>query len=77
MRHQYRIGVVIPALNEADAIAGVIAAIPEWADHIVVADNGSTDATPARARGPSPGDRSGDDRAAAGAPAGEEHRPGR
>jgi len=42
--------VVIPALNEADAIANVIAAIPNWVDAIVVGDNGSSDDTPAQAR---------------------------
>lgn len=48
-----RIGVVIPALNEEQAIGLVIGDIPEWVDIIVVADNGSTDrtATVARAAG--------------------------
>ena len=45
MRQGKRIGVVIPALNEADAIGRVINAIPDWVDEIVVADNGSTDRT--------------------------------
>ncbi|MEM8687169.1 MAG: glycosyltransferase, partial [Pseudomonadota bacterium] len=45
MRHNHKIGVVIPALNEAKAIANVIKAIPEWVDQIVVADNGSEDDT--------------------------------
>jgi glycosyltransferase involved in cell wall biosynthesis len=45
MRHGKRIGVIIPALNEARAIAHVIAAIPNWVDTIVVVDNGSSDAT--------------------------------
>ena len=45
MRQGKRIGVVIPALNEADAIGRVINAIPDWVDEIVVADNGSTDHT--------------------------------
>lgn len=49
MRQNKRIGVVIPALNEEAAIGRVIADIPSWVDEIVVADNGSTDATPARA----------------------------
>jgi glycosyltransferase involved in cell wall biosynthesis len=46
MRHGQRIGVVIPALDEERAIGRVIADIPAWADAIVVADNGSRDATP-------------------------------
>ena len=50
MRHNHKIGVVIPALNEAKAIAKVIEAIPGWVDQIVVADNGSEDETPEIAR---------------------------
>lgn len=45
MRQGRTIGVVIPALNEETAIGRVLADIPCWVDHIVVADNGSTDAT--------------------------------
>jgi glycosyltransferase involved in cell wall biosynthesis len=45
MRDGKCIGVVIPALNEADAIGRVVADIPGWVDHIVVADNGSSDST--------------------------------
>ncbi|MGI9425334.1 MAG: glycosyltransferase family 2 protein [Hyphomicrobiaceae bacterium] len=45
MRHDARIGVVIPAFNEAGAIALVIREIPNWVDQIVVADNASTDGT--------------------------------
>ena len=50
MRDGQRIGVVIPALNEEQAIARVIAAIPDWVDEIVVADNGSRDGTAEAAR---------------------------
>ena len=50
MRHGQRIGVVIPALNEEQAIGRVIADIPTWVDEIVVADNGSRDATAAVGR---------------------------
>jgi glycosyltransferase involved in cell wall biosynthesis len=39
------IGVVIPAFDEEQAIADVIAEIPDWVDEIVVADNGSSDRT--------------------------------
>lgn len=39
------IGVVIPALDEEQAIAHVIADIPGWVDDIVVVDNGSRDRT--------------------------------
>lgn len=40
-----RVGVVIPALDEEQAISHVIAEIPEWVDDIVVVDNGSRDRT--------------------------------
>jgi len=45
LRNGQLIGVVIPALNEEDAIGKVIAEIPGWVDAIVVADNGSRDRT--------------------------------
>ena len=42
--------VIIPALNEAESISAVLAAIPAGlADEVIVVDNGSTDATVARA----------------------------
>lgn len=44
------ITVIIPALNEELAIGGVVARIPDFVSRIIVADNGSTDATAARAR---------------------------
>ena len=44
------VGVVIPALNEAEALPTVLTAIPGWVDSVVVADNGSTDETAAVAR---------------------------
>ena len=50
MRNGSRIGVVIPALNEEQAIGRVIADIPSWVDTIIVADNGSTDRTVETAR---------------------------
>lgn len=39
------VDVIIPALNEEDALPRVIADIPSSVRHIVVADNGSTDTT--------------------------------
>ena len=46
-----RLAVVIPALNEETAIAGVVAEIPPGiADDIIVADSASTDRTVERAR---------------------------
>lgn len=45
MRNGKRIGVVIPARDEERAIEKVLADVPDWVDHIVVADNGSYDAT--------------------------------
>lgn len=43
------ITVIIPALNEEKAIAGVVSRIPSFVDRIIVVDNGSTDATAQRA----------------------------
>jgi glycosyltransferase involved in cell wall biosynthesis len=45
MRKGASIAVVIPALNEEQAIGKVVRDIPDWVDLIVVADNGSTDRT--------------------------------
>lgn len=45
MRHGQSIAVIIPALNEEQAIGRVIRDIPQWVDTIIVADNGSTDRT--------------------------------
>jgi len=39
------IAVVIPVLNEEQAIGKVLAAVPRWVDDVVVVDNGSTDGT--------------------------------
>ncbi len=50
MRDNAKVAVVIPALNEETAIGYVLAAIPDWVDDIVVADNGSADRTPEVAR---------------------------
>jgi glycosyltransferase involved in cell wall biosynthesis len=50
MRGNNHCTVIIPALNEEATIAEVIAQIPDWVDRIIVADNGSTDATADRAR---------------------------
>jgi glycosyltransferase involved in cell wall biosynthesis len=50
MRAHQRIGVIIPALNEEQAIGKVITSIPDWIDRIIVVDNGSTDRTSAVAR---------------------------
>ncbi|MCJ7544263.1 MAG: glycosyltransferase family 2 protein, partial [Phycisphaerae bacterium] len=45
------IKVIIPALNEAESIGKVLAAVPAWVDQVLVVDNGSTDATAAVAAG--------------------------
>lgn len=42
--------VIIPAYNEASAIANVVNDIPQLVDEIIVVDNGSTDATFEKAR---------------------------
>lgn len=48
-RDMTSIGVVIPALNEAESLPGVLAALPP-VGRVVVVDNGSTDDTAAVAR---------------------------
>jgi glycosyltransferase involved in cell wall biosynthesis len=46
-----RVALVIPTLNEEEAIGGVLAAVPrEWVDDIIVADSSSTDRTVERAQ---------------------------
>lgn len=45
MRHGQSVAVIIPALNEEQALGRVICDIPEWVDTVIVADNGSTDGT--------------------------------
>src|SRR5258708_34936758 len=45
------VALVIPTLNEEASIGDVVRAVPRGViDRIIVADGGSTDATPARAR---------------------------
>jgi len=53
MRNGAKVAVIIPALNEEQSIGKVVAAIPQWVDDVIVADNGSTDQTAdvARAHG--------------------------
>ena len=50
MRGGREIAAVIPALDEEGSIGRVLGAIPAWVDRVVVADNGSRDATAAVAR---------------------------
>jgi glycosyltransferase involved in cell wall biosynthesis len=46
-----RVALVIPTLNEEEAIVGVLDAVPrEWVDDIIVADSSSTDRTVERAQ---------------------------
>lgn len=45
MRQDLRIAVVIPAYNEAPSIGKVLDSVPHWVDMVIVADNGSADAT--------------------------------
>lgn len=47
MRKDKFISVVIPALNEENAIGDVIRDLPVWVDQIIVSDNGSNDNTAA------------------------------
>lgn len=46
----YKIKVIIPAYNEEESIAKVIAEIPEIVQEIIVVSNNSTDATEAKAK---------------------------
>jgi len=49
MYQQLRIAVVVPAYNEAAAIAGVVDRVPAYVDDVIVVDDASADATTARA----------------------------
>ncbi len=51
MNRREPLAVIIPALNEAETIADVIARVPYPARNVTVVDNGSTDATAALAIG--------------------------
>ena len=42
--------IIIPALNEEAAIGGVVEAVRDRSDRVIVVDNGSTDQTAERAR---------------------------
>jgi glycosyltransferase involved in cell wall biosynthesis len=50
MRKQTQVAVIIPVLNEEATIGTVLDALPSWVDHVLVADNGSTDMTVKEAR---------------------------
>jgi len=50
MRHGQRIGVVVPAYNEARLIVSTLRTVPDYVDRIYVVDDGSTDDTARRAR---------------------------
>lgn len=45
MLNKHSIAVVIPALNEETQIGEVILAMPDFVDHVIVVDDGSTDGT--------------------------------
>jgi glycosyltransferase involved in cell wall biosynthesis len=45
MRNGHHVAVIIPVLNEAETIGGVLDSLPDWVDTAIVADNGSTDGT--------------------------------
>ncbi len=44
---KYRIGAVIPAMNEAGGLARVLPAMPSWVNPVIVVDHGSSDGTSA------------------------------
>ncbi|MGC2121734.1 MAG: glycosyltransferase, partial [Xanthobacteraceae bacterium] len=46
-----RVAVIIPTFNEAESIAAVVAELPrDIVNRVIVADGGSSDGTPERAR---------------------------
>ncbi|MDA7978744.1 MAG: TIGR04283 family arsenosugar biosynthesis glycosyltransferase [Pirellulales bacterium] len=45
MYREARVALLMPALNEEQAIGEVLCDLPDWIDRVVVADNGSTDKT--------------------------------
>ena len=47
MRLGATVAVIIPALDEEDAIGRVVSSIPTWLDDVIVVDNGSRDRTAA------------------------------
>jgi len=57
MLGQFRVSVVIPALNEADNLKHVLPQIPRWVDEIILVDGHSTDGTPEVAKEVCPGIR--------------------
>ncbi len=50
MKESHYISVIIPVLNEEEAIRKVVLALPAWVDEVIVVDNGSTDHTAQVAR---------------------------
>lgn len=49
------VSVIVPALNEAENLPHVFAALPAWIDEVILVDGGSTDGTAAVARRLRPG----------------------
>ncbi len=45
MFQKMKVAILIPALDEAEALPGLLASIPGWVDRVIVSDNGSKDAT--------------------------------
>jgi len=51
-----RVALIIPTLDEEEAIGGVLAAVPrDLVEQVIVADSGSVDRTVERARAGGPG----------------------
>ena len=49
-QHDYRVSVIIPALNEAENLPHVLPRIPSWIDEVILVDGHSTDDTVAVAQ---------------------------
>ncbi len=56
-QHDYRVSVIIPALNEAENLPHVLPKIPTWVHEVILIDGHSTDDTIAVARALHPGIR--------------------
>jgi len=50
MYQSLRVAIVIPAFNESELLPKTLAGLPDYADHIIVVDDASTDATLTAAR---------------------------
>ena len=50
MYGKLNVAAVVPAFNEAQLVGRTVGTIPDFVDHVILVDDGSTDGTPDRAR---------------------------